>query len=90
MSLQINEVQKNSPTQSLNSMLFIKNTILNSIYENEGEISAEEDNELTKFDINIPTKVDAWAWLLMKDGGIDKEIDLLTERKKTIDTTIRN
>ena len=70
---------------SLQQMLFIKNCILNDIYQNDGEILPDEDDELTRLDLAIPTKVDAWAWLLMKGGGIDKDIELLTERKKAID-----
>ncbi len=75
--------------ESLQQMLFIKNCLLNDIYEKDGEILPSEDNELTRLDLAIPSKVDAWAWLLMKDGGIDKDIELLTERKKAIDEIIQ-
>lgn len=75
-------------TQSLQEMLYTKNIILNDIYENDGEITDEEDNQLMQLDISLPAKVDAWAWMLMNNGGIDKEIELLIDRKKAIDEII--
>jgi hypothetical protein len=82
------ELVKSEATGSLQQMLFIKNSILDNIYDNYGEISSEEDLNLLQLDVNIPAKVDGWAWTLMKDGGIDKEIELLTDRKKAFEEII--
>lgn len=83
-----NQMIKSEVTGSLQQMLFIKNTILDNIYDNEGEILNEEDLKLLQLDVTIPAKVDGWAWTLMKDGGIDKEIEMLTERKKAFEDII--
>ena len=82
------ELVKSEVTGSLQQMLFIKNSILDNIYDNYGEISNEEDLKLLQLDVNIPAKVDGWAWTLMKDGGIDKEIEMLTDRKKAFEEII--
>ena len=79
-----------SPKQSLQQMLYIKNIILSNIQDNDGEVLPDEEGKLMSLELNIPVKVDAWAWLLMNNGGLDKEIDLLTERKKATDESIQH
>ena len=71
-------------------MLYIKNLILSNIQDNDGEILQDDEEKLISLEVNLPVKVDAWAWLLMNNGGLDKEIDLLTERKKAIDESIQH
>ncbi len=83
-----NQMVKSEVSESLHQMLFIKNTILDNIYDNDGEIIEDDYQKLIDLDLSIPTKVDGWAWVLVKDGGIDKEIELLTERKKAFEDMI--
>ena len=83
-----NSIELN-PRQSLQQMLYIKNIILSNIQDNDGEILQDDEEKLINLEVNLPVKVDAWAWLLMSNGGLDKEIDLLTERKKAIDESIQ-
>jgi hypothetical protein len=88
ITMPTNQIIKSEVTGSLQQMLFIKNTILDNIYDNYGEISNDEDLKLLQLDVTIPSKVDGWAWTLMKDGGIDKEIEMLTDRKKAFEEII--
>ncbi len=73
---------------TLKLMLQTKNQILDDIYESYGEINESQEERLTDLDIKIPEKVDGWAWTLMKNGGIDKEIELLKEKKISIEEMI--
>lgn len=83
-----NQMVKSEVSESLHQMLFIKNTILDNIYDNDREIIDDDYQKLIDLDLSIPAKVDGWAWVLVKDGGIDKEIELLTERKEVFEDMI--
>lgn len=88
ITMQISQRKKSNVSESLHQMLFIKNTILDQIYDNDGEIIEGDYQKLMDLDLSIPAKVDGWAWVLVKDGVIDKEIELLTERKKAFEDMI--
>ena len=75
--------------QSLQEMLVTKNILLDSIYENNGEIDNQQAETLMELDTNLPVKVDGWAWTLKKDGAIDKEIELWQDRKEVVEGIIK-
>ena len=83
-----NTTQTTHQASSLQQMLVLKNQLLDDIYESFGELNEEQSQALTYLDIHLPEKVDAWAWTLMKGGGIDKDIELLQERKSHIQEVI--
>ncbi|MDA3861516.1 MAG: hypothetical protein PF445_09840, partial [Melioribacteraceae bacterium] len=77
-----------SSNDTLKFMLQTKNMILDEIYDSYGEIDETQEEQLLELDINIPEKVDGWAWTLMNNGVIDSEINLLKEKKRSIDEMI--
>lgn len=78
-----------SNKNTLQSMLLTKHLILEDIYDSFGEIDEGQEKQLLDLDVNIPHKIDGWAWTLMKNGGIDKEIELLKDKKKQIEEMIQ-
>ncbi len=82
-------VVTNDHRKTLNEMLVTKNILLESIYANDGEIDDQQLKSLEELENNLPVKVDGWAWTLMKNGAIDKEVELWLQRKEVIDGIIK-
>ena len=80
---------KTDHKQTLNDMLVTKNILLDSIYENDGEVNDQQEESLKLLENNLPVKVDGWAWTLMKNGAIDKEIELWQQRKDFMNEIIK-
>ncbi len=76
--------------QSLQAMLVTKNLLMDAIYESDGEIDDQQSESLMELETNIPVKVDGWAWTLMKNGAIDKEIELWQNRKEVVENIIKS
>lgn len=80
------EKKQNPEKESLRTLLVLSNQLVNELIENDGALTPELEEQLSKIELSIPAKIDAYSHLMDR---LDTEADYWKEKADFYNAIVR-